>query len=185
MRKLMLLALVVLLLMGLVLAAPVAANKGNPDHEVPFKGAFSGVLLGFNQDPEYIAERCFDRPAWAVTSFEGSGRVTHLGKTHVVAEHCSYLSGEPLEPDGTYGEGVLTLTAANGDVLKGTYTSGISTSGPPVIGFMDDFTFVDGGTGRFAHASGGGVEEGFVDATFGLEDAPTVWMMKGDISYHG
>lgn len=179
----MLLALVVLLLMGLVLAVPVAANEGNPHQEVPFKGAFSGVLLGFNEDPADIADRCADPDnTWAVTSFEAWGTATHLGKTYLFAEHCSY-STDGI-PDGTYGEGMTTLIAANGDILYATYTSGISTSPPPVIGFMDDFTFVDGGTGRFAHASGGGVEEGLLDATFGPEGAPFTMWMEGVISYH-
>lgn len=171
-----LLSLVVLL--ALAMAAPVSANQGNPEKELPFKGVFSGELLGFNENPGDIAERC-DNPAttWAVTSFEGWGTATHMGMTYVYAEHCSYTTDGI--PDGTYGEGQLMMVAANGDTLYGTYTDGVSLSGPPVIGFMDDFTFADGGTGRFAFASGGGTEVGSVD----VADNSFTVRMEGFIAY--
>jgi hypothetical protein len=44
---------------------------------------------------------------------------------------------------------------------------------------MDYFTFVDGGTGRFAFASGGGTEMGSVD----LADGSFTVRMDGVISY--
>jgi hypothetical protein len=179
MRKYLLLSLVVLL--ALAMAAPVSATQGNPEKELPFKGVFSGEFLGFNEDAEDIAERC-DDPAttWAVTSFKGWGTATHMGNSYVYAEHCSYTT------NGTYGEGELTVVAANGDILYGTYTGGVSLSGPPIVGFMDSFSFVDGGTGRFAVASGGGIEEGSVDFTdTGMAPgAPFTVRMEGVISYH-
>jgi hypothetical protein len=174
MRRLLLLSLVAVLVAAL--AAPVAAKKGDPT-ELPFTGTFAGQLLGFSTDPTYIANRCEDPSTWAVTSFEGWGTATHMGKTYVYAEHCSYTT-EGF-PDGTYGEGRLTLEAANGDTLTGTYTSGVSLSPAPVIGFEDYFTFTDGGTGRFAFASGGGVEVGVVD----LDDNSFTVQMEGVISY--
>jgi hypothetical protein len=155
---------------------PAAAGPGGTDR--PFKGTFAGQLLGFNEDPDYIEARCDDPTrTWAVTSFEGWGTATHLGSTYVYAEHCSYTT-EGI-PDGTYGEGELTMVADNGDVLIGTYTAGISLSPPPVIGFMDYFTFVDGGTGRFTFASGSGMEVGSVD----LGDGSFTLQMEGAISY--
>lgn len=177
MKKCLLLLFVAVLVTAL--AAPVGASKGNPDKELPFKGVFSGELLGFNEDAEYIEDRC-DSPetTWAVTSFEGWGTATHMGKTYVYAEHCSYTTDGV--PDGTYGEGQLAMVSANGDTLVGTYTDGVSLSGPPVIGFMDDFTFVDGGTGRFAVASGGGTEVGSVD----VRDNSFTVRMEGFIAYN-
>ena len=176
MKKCLLLLFVAVLVAAM--AGPVGASKGNPEKELPFKGVFSGELLGFNEDAEDIEDRC-DSPetTWAVTSFEGWGTATHLGRTYVYAEHCSYTTNGV--PDGTYGEGKLTMVAANGDILYGTYTGGVSLSGPPVIGFMDDFTFVDGGTGRFAFASSGGTEVGSVDVT----DNSFNVRMEGSIAY--
>jgi hypothetical protein len=116
MRKLLLLSLVAILVTAL--AAPAAAKKGDPK-ELPFKGVFSGHLLGFNP---VGGDRCDDSPegkvAWAVTSFEGWGPTTHMGNTYTYAEHCSYSAdGTQATADGTYGEGELTMVATNGDIL--------------------------------------------------------------------
>lgn len=165
----------------IALAAPAAAK---PNKERPFKGTGAGVILAIDS-PNF--DRCNpDNNPWAIISFDGYGPVTHLGMTYVYAEHCSYadrLQDGTLVPNGTYGEGELTLIAANGDMLKGTYTGGISTSGPPMVGFQDDFTFT-GGTGRFADAGGGGTETGVVDFTLGpMPGAPFEVTMIGTISY--
>ena len=179
MRKVLLLWLTALV--AATMAASVAAEKGGPT-ELPFKGMFSGVLLGFNEDPEVIADRCDNTPqgkvAWAVTSFEGWGTATHMGRTYVYAEHCSYAVAG-VGPDGTYGQGELTLFAANGDMLSATYANGVSLSPPPIVGFTDYLTFDDEGTGRFNFASGGGVEIGSVD----LSDGSFTLQMAGEISY--
>jgi hypothetical protein len=178
MRRLLLLTLVAVLVAAL--AAPVAAKQAERT-QLPFKGTFAGYLIGFGDVTE---GRCDDSPdgkvAWAVTSFEGWGTATHMGKTYIYAEHCSYSTdGTQMTADGTYGEGQLTMEAANGDILTGTYAGGVSLSPPPLIGFTDDFTFTDGGTGRFTFASGGGVEEGSVD----LSDGSFTVQMEGVISY--
>jgi hypothetical protein len=176
-RRILLLASVAMLVVAT--ATPVDAGRGAD--ALPLKGEFSGRLVGFDTDPEHVAPRCDDSPddkvAWAVTSFEGWGNVTHLGRTYALAEHCSYSTDGV--PDGTYGEGELTMIAANGDVLRGTYADGASLSGPPDVQFQDFFTFVDGGTGRFATASGGGLEFGVVH----LGDGSAAWRMEGVISY--
>lgn len=148
---------------------------------VPISGVFSGYLLGFNEDPDYIAARCNPpegKFAWAVASFEAWGTMSHLGESYVFAEHCSY--GNFVDgPDGTYGEGEITTIADNGDVLLGTYTDGTSLSPPPLIGFMDFVTFVNGGTGRFTFASGEGVEMGVVD----FNDFSATLQVRGVIAY--
>lgn len=177
-QRLLLLSLVTALVIAS--AAPLSAKGGDPK-ELPLKGELSGRLIGFGPVEE---GRCDDSPdgkiAWAVTSFEGWGPVSHLGYTYVYAEHCSYSTdGTPATGDGTYGEGELTMVAANGDILRGTYTDGVSLTPPPVVDFQDEFTFVDGGTGRFTTASGGGIEFGVAD----LGDGSANWRMDGVISY--
>ena len=180
MRKILVLSLA--LVLGISLATPLAAGDA-VSKELPFYGAFTGWVFPFDTNPEAIAERCTDNPegkgAWAIASFEGWGNVTHMGRTYVYAEHCSYASIE-LGPDGTYGQGELFLYAANGDMLYATYDDGTSLP-PPDIQFTDLFTFHDGGTGRFSFASGHGIEMGTVDLgslppSFTLE-------MAGVISY--
>jgi len=176
MRRLSMLSLVAVLVA--VMAAPVSAKKPDPT-ELPLMGEFSGRLIGFGAVEE---GRCDATPegkvAWAVTSFEGWGTATHLGKAYVYAEHCSYAD-EVTGPDGTYGQGQFKIVAANGDILYGTYTDGESLTPPPLVEFVDKFTFVNGGTGRFATASGGGVEMGIAD----LESGAANWQMEGVISY--
>lgn len=131
-------------------AGPVVAEG---DGGVPFKGAMWGDDVTFGPVPD---GRCVEKAgvADALTSFTGSGYATHMGWVELVAEHCSDFD------TGTYGDGTLTITAANGDILRATYTGGITTAPCPLCGFQDDFAFVDGGTGRFAVASGGGTEVG-------------------------
>ncbi len=177
MRKLILLPVVSILAVALM--APAVAGKPGMK-EVPFKATFSGFLTGFSEVPD---GRCDNPPegkvAYAVASFEGWGNATHAGYSYVYADHCSYWDLEAGMADGTYGQGELTLVAANGDVLRISYGEGVSLSGPPVVEFMDYFTFEDGGTGRFTFASGGGVEFGSVDFT-------TYWFeiqMDGVIAY--
>jgi hypothetical protein len=151
-------------------AGPVTA-KG--DHAVPFKATLWGNDVTFN--PVIPAGRCVEMAGVAdvLTSFKISGYANHLGWVDVVAEHCSDFD------TFTYGDGRLTITAANGDILKGTYTLGRMTAPPPNSGFEDDFTFVNGGTGRFAVASGGGTEVGL----FNLNTLDTSVYMEGVISY--
>lgn len=172
MRKLALLTLSITLV--LASATPVAAGNTK---EKPFQAELHGYLHGFNTDTAIIADRCADPlNTWAVTSFEGWGDVSRLGYSYAYAEHCSYN-----EPAFTYGEGTLTITGANGDVLMAEYGPGESFFLPePLVGFQDGFTFVDGGTGRFAHASGSGWEHGSLNFDTG---AFSLWM-DGGINYH-
>jgi len=175
MKRLILVLVVLALVMG-VMATPVGAAKGNPGKELSFSGVASGQG-SFNFDPGAVAARCVSPApplAFAIATFTGSGHAKHLGRIDIVAEHCSHS-------DFTYSQGLLTITAANGDVLLATYTNGVSdfTNFPPDIGFTDEFTFVDGGTGRFAEASGGGVETGVAD--FFTDEF--VVSMEGVISY--
>jgi hypothetical protein len=170
-----------LLIIGLTFFSVELFAKDVGVKTVPISGVFSGYLLGFDEDLAVIAARCNPpdgKFAWAVTSFEGWGTMSHLGESYIYAEHCSYGT-EATGPDGTYGEGEITTIADNGDVLLGTYTNGASLSPPPIIGFMDYVTFVDGGTGRFTFASGSGVEMGSVD----FNDFSFTLQMTGVIAY--
>lgn len=170
MKRLMLVVVAMALVIG-VMATSAAATKGNPGNELPFSGVGWGTGA-FNFDPGDVEARCDSPIAFAIATFSGFGHATHLGRMNVVAEHCSHV-------DFTYSQGTLTITAANGDVLNATYTDGVSDlSTFPDIGFTDDFTFV-GGTGRFAEASGAGVESGV--ANFFTDEF--VVHMEGVVSY--
>jgi hypothetical protein len=140
-----------------------------------FAATMSGTEVTF--DPVIPDDRCVEMAdmADAVATFVGHGEVTDLGPVDIVAEHCSDFD------TGTYGDGRLTITAANGDILRGTYAHGVSTAPPPLSGFRDDFAFVDGGTGRFVFARGSGAEAGH----FNQDTNEWSLRMTGAISYSG
>ena len=175
-----------LICVGLLFSASDLEAKNPKNRTVPISGSISGYVLPFIDDLETIEERCSppdSKCAWAIASFLGWGTLSHLGESELYAEHCSYgtLVESICNADGTYGEGEITAIASNGDVLKATYDNGTSTS-PPIALFTDEFTFVDGGTGRFEQASGSGVEVGFVDFSGEMPPPFTVYM-EGEIAY--
>jgi hypothetical protein len=78
----------------------------------------------------------------------GSGQATHMGKSSVWQHHVVDLTSM------TFFDGEYILTAANGDTVEGSYYGYLV---PTSVGFEIHGLFtVDGGTGRFADASGGG-----------------------------
>jgi len=141
-------------------SVPAGAMRGERP-EVPMKGFITSVESSF--DPAAATDdRCptiGGDVADVVSSFSGFGKATHLGKFTWESSHCTSFGG------GFYGDGFMTIVAANGDILQGVYGDGLVLGGPPVAPIVDQVTFVDGGTGRFAHASGGVSEVGTVDFT--------------------
>jgi hypothetical protein len=91
-------------------------------------------------------------------TLSGSGTATHLGAVTMSATHCATPTGRGSV---AISRGVITFTAANGDVLTADFMGTISP-------FPDDLqtnTFVGsflitGGTGRFANAEGDGLLSG-------------------------
>ncbi len=73
----------------------------------------------------------------------------------------------------------MTIIAANGDVLEATYADGLVLQGFPVVPIVDQLSFVDGGTGRFTHASGGVSEIG----TFNFDTLQVNLEWSGSIAY--
>lgn len=109
-------------------------------------------------------------------TFEGGGPVTHMGKTTQTG--ILFLSPVP-NADGLYpGFGSVTITAANGDKLTFDYEGLLN----PLTGEgTGTFTFT-GGTGRFAHATGGGTFDALIDLSL-PEDQPMTVVLDGKINY--
>ncbi len=92
----------------------------------------------------------------------GTGTSTHLGQTTFEGDHCIFgvltNPSAPPEQRGTPAGWIderLVFTAANGDELHvHTTLTGQSGQGTPEWYFAETGVFVDGGTGRFAHAAG-------------------------------
>lgn len=125
-------------------AAAAAGDELPAAEQVPFKATFSGGGAAITRP-----DRC---PVLTV-EIRGTGNATHLGRFTTEQSHCA----EPASLDFT--EGVFTLTAANGDQLDGTYLGEFVPLEPPLFSIDGQFTF-DGGTGRFAGATGGGEATG-------------------------
>ena len=93
----------------------------------------------------------------------GSGHSTHMGKIGIWQHHLVNVL-TMMFYDGTF-----VWTAANGDTIEGSYSGNLV---PTSAGFEIHGSFrIDGGTGRFAGASGGGAALGmqYNDNTAELE----------------
>jgi hypothetical protein len=158
------------------------ATRGQPDQALPFQASGTADITGMQYAPDFpfglsdFDGRC-SVPSSYVIGFTGTARVSHLGKVGVVFEHCSLL--DPTTGASTYGDGVLTFTAANGDELRGTYHSGSGAFVSETDVEWGDTFVLDGGTGRFAAASGGGTDHG----TTNWDTGYTVFQSWGVIVY--
>ena len=82
----------------------------------------------------------------------GSGHSTHMGNTTVWQHHFVDVISM------TFYDGTFVWTAANGDTLTGSYHGSLV---PTSIGFeIHGYFTIDGGTGRFGDATGGGIASG-------------------------
>ncbi len=154
-------ALLTVLLVMMAFAIPASGRRGE-SHEVPLKGTVVG-----EHDRDLDSEDCVGF-LWEFFG-NGTGRLSHLGKVDFDLTHCTAPgdeTAEPPEPPFKWEMGTITFTAPNGDTLIVKETGGSllvfgDTPGPP-IGFTYDGTWMaDGGTGRFANATGSGTFDGF------------------------
>ncbi len=163
------------------LAAPIA-TRGQPGQELPLRGEGTADITGMQYAPGFPGGRStFDGrcsvPSDYVIEFSGTSQIAHLGQVSAIFEHCSQV--DFATGNTTYGDGLFTYTAANGDRLWGMYGNGI---GAPIsateVGWEDTF-LVEGGTGRFSGASGCGVDRG----TTHTETGYTTYESEGVIVY--
>ena len=113
---------------------------------------------------------------WTTTG-NVTGTLRHLGLAKMTTTHTA-------APDGTISGGEFTIVAANGDEILGSYTaSGAWSSDYTQVLGSAAFT-VEGGTGRFAHATGditAAFLETFDDPTF--YSARVNWTLQGTVRY--
>jgi len=161
-------------------SGPVASH-GQPGKTKAIRGEFVGgaAFQTFPAEPgtrDLFGGRCTVPSDWVI-GFWAEGNLPHIGMVTALVSHCSQVDFST--GTATYGDGILELIAPNGDEIRGSYHSG--TSGPQsatVVWWQDTFV-LDGGTGRFANASGGGVEGG----TFDLATGVLEYELTGVISY--
>jgi ABC-type cobalt transport system substrate-binding protein len=100
-----------------------------------------------------------------VIEVTGTGHATVLGSYTAQYQEC-------FQPaTGTVTSGSFTLTAANGDKIFGTYAGQASPADDPYVVAFDDPGVINGGTGRFAAASGTVNQSGQANLATGEYDA--------------
>jgi hypothetical protein len=129
--------------LALVVLSAVPAAAGPDGTNRPFKATLTGEVYW-----EFPGESPSDCTP-VTTNVDATGNATHMGRVVAHWSHC------PAEP-GYVLDGRITVVAANGDELHGIYDYD-----PPGGGVVLSIYF-EGGTGRFAEASG------VVTATSGL-----------------
>jgi hypothetical protein len=150
--------------------------------EVPLRGSgTAGVTRqdfapGFPVEGSTFDGRCSVPSSWVI-EFTGTGQITHMGAVCLTFEHCT--QADLAAGTFAYTDGVFSYTAANGDQLQGTYGSGSAGMLSAEVVWWQDSFVIDGGTGRFAGASGGGTDRGTTEVVSGY----TEYELEGVIVY--
>lgn len=151
MRRLLALVLFFVFVLTAVMIGQVQAGEQN---DLPFTMHTYGWV---------VAEAPSADCPFAEVSVEAFGTATHLGSVTVQRTHCfSPFNNPPIY------NGYWEATAANGDRVWGSYSGSLvptvfDDQGNPIRGEITAPYTIDGGTGRFANASGSGLTIGDYD----------------------
>src|SRR4051794_178271 len=122
------LALAAVAVLGL--ARPVTAGE-----QVPFKGGYEGEDVGTPSVPPL-----------AIAEVTAAGIASHVG-------NFTFSQVATVDTTTRIGTGIFQLTAANGDTVYGTVRGQATFTPPNVLTILETAT-IEGGTGRFAGATG-------------------------------
>ena len=148
--------------------AHVSTDGARGAAAVPFHFRSRATLLGQQPAPDFEPPESFGTsdfggrcsvPSHFVLRLALIGEATHLGRFTGTVEHCTQIdlsTGAAATSDGR-----ISLRAANGDELLGTYF-GV----PTPAGVEEHVTFTSG-TGRFSNAAGGAVGVAVCDQSAG------------------
>jgi len=175
-----------------VAAAPAAATRGQPDQRLPFQLHLVGHDRPLDMAPgmppfldrSTFGGRCTLPSDW-VTTIDSAGTAAHLGRVSVVQSHCTrfdFLAAPPQ--DATFADGLMVVTAANGDQLWIEYAGSFLfyPGATPEVGVSRisySSVAIVGGTGRFKGASGTMVGSAVDDFPLGANIA----VLRGTIVY--
>lgn len=121
---------------GLAADATSATPSASAGHATPFKGTLEGTYT-----------LAFPSPLILLVEGTGTGHATQLGQF-------TFDYDETVNLSTGVGTGTYEFTAANGDKLTAHWTgAGFPTDDPTVLRIVENAT-INGGTGRFANASG-------------------------------
>jgi hypothetical protein len=140
--------------------SPVAVGNldgGDPAliPEAPKSAPFHVAWVTSAGDPPAV--ECLVPEDWVSIGIFGEGDATHMGPTLME----SIIFGELVPPGDPGGQtGCAEITADNGDELYQVYDEGTATFIFPILTGSGTW-YWDGGTGRFASATGSGTYEFF------------------------
>lgn len=118
----------------------VSARVLREKYSVPFKANARAYAVAVSPPP--ILE----------IYISGSGHATHMGNVSICQHHFVDVISM------TFYGGTFVWTAANGDTIEGGYYGSMV---PTSVGFeIHGYFTIDGGTGRFEGAEGGGIASG-------------------------
>lgn len=132
------------------------------------------ATIGFS---EQVIPTGAQTPCFLMGTIEGSGTATKIGGITVASTDCI----NPLPPLFTsfgFASHHVVLTTSNGDQLYATYAGILSAEGRITGSYV-----IYGGTGRFAHAVGAGILNGFeaIDLTTGAGNGQIT--LRGVLAY--
>jgi hypothetical protein len=147
----------VLALLILASLAIVSCKKDETTAPVETKTPFSMIVYGIGAPPP-PSRSC----GTGFTSLGSTGECYEptLGRFTVIQSHCANLA------TGVIVDGTAVLIAANGDTLRGTYSNQIIPGAPPTL-FFTGKSYYNGGTGKYAGATGEGDVQGTLNVTTG------------------
>lgn len=151
---------------------PAHATHGQPDKEQPI--AFE--LVSTSTDRDFVNTDVCSVPSDWVWMEQGTGTASRLGSVTYTLWHCSQLTSPAA---GTYQDGALIITAANGDTLELEHQGSFETNLAEGIAVAEGSVSIVGGTGRFAGATGELLERAEFDFASGTQHA----IARGQIVY--
>ena len=144
---------VAVLLLGAAAAACEQSSQAplQPVGQLSIQSAAMVPLKGDLQFLTEIGSRACP-PDFVPIAFAGTGALTQLGAVTIAGNDCVLFT----PPTGLIADGVLTITASNGDQLFATIAGTEVLPTPEVPGTIEGTFAIVGGSGRFEGASGGG-----------------------------
>jgi hypothetical protein len=130
-----------------VTVIPAQATHGQPDKELPI----TIELTSTSTDRDFVNTGDCSVPSHWIWIEEGTGTASRLGRVTYTLRQCTQATSMLT---GTFQEGMLEITAANGDTLEIEHYGTFEVNPDEGVSYAQGVASIVGGTGRFAGATG-------------------------------